>query len=122
MKKFLAKVSVASVGLLTPVFAFAAEGVDTSGLLVLVNKAQQLVAAVIPLLIGVALLGLMWGVLQYLFGKKDDGKSFMIWGIIALFVMTSVWGLVSIVRSTIIPNSQSNQLRPGEIPTVPTYN
>jgi apolipoprotein N-acyltransferase len=121
MKKFLGKMSVVSVGLLTPVFAFA-EGVDTSGLLVLINKFQQLIAAVIPLLIGLALLAFLYGVLMYLFGKqKDEAKDFMIWGIIALFVMTSVWGLVSILRSTILPNSASNQLRAGDIPTVPTY-
>ncbi len=122
MKKFLAKVSVATVGLLTPVFVFAQTvGDTTNGLLYLVNKFKQLIDAVIPVLIGVALLAFMWGILQYLFGKKEDGKSFMIWGVIALFVMTSVWGLVSIVRSTILPNNQSNTLRGADIPRVPTY-
>lgn len=122
MKKFLAKVSVASVAFLTPVLVFAQTvGDTTNGLLYLVNKFKQLIDAVIPVLIGVALLAFMWGILQYLFGKKEDGKSFMIWGIIALFVMTSVWGLVSIVRSTILPNSQSNTLRGADIPKVPTY-
>ncbi len=123
MKKFLGKVSVGAVGLLTPVFAFAQSGPDTSGLLVLLDKVQGLIAAIIPILIGLALLTFLWGVLTYLFKKdKEEGKNFMIWGIIALFVMTSVWGLVSILRSTILPNSQENQLRPGDIPQAPTFN
>lgn len=125
MKKFLGKMSVVSVGILTPVFVFAqgGGGVNTSGLLNLVNKFQELIAAVIPVLIGLALLAFLWGVLMYLFGKDKDGaRDFMIWGIIALFVMTSVWGLVSILRSTILPGgSANNQLRSGDIPTVPTY-
>lgn len=122
MKKFLGTLSASSVALLTPVLAFAQSGVDTSGLLVLLNKFQQLVAAVIPILIGLALLAFLWGVLTYLFGKDKAGaKEFMIWGIIALFVMTSVWGLVHILRSTVLPNSQSNQLNPGDIPQIPTF-
>jgi hypothetical protein len=122
MKKFLGKVSVVAVGVMIPVFAFAQTVGDTgNGLLYLINRFQQLIQAVIPVLIGLALLGFMWGILQYVFGKKEDGKNFMIWGIIALFVMTSVWGLVSILRSTILPNSQSNTLDRSDIPTVPAY-
>jgi len=47
----------------------------------------------------------IWGVVQYLINaqeetKREKGKQFMIWGIIALTVMTCVWGLVSIVGTT----------------------
>ena len=119
MKNVLSKISILSVGLMTPMFAFAQ--VQTSGILNLLNKIQGLIAAIIPILIGLALLAFMWGILQYLFGKKDDGKTYMIWGIVALFVMTSVWRLVSIVRSTILPDSNSNQLNPADIPQAPRF-
>ena len=47
----------------------------------------------------------VWGVVQYVINadeesKKSKGKQFMIWGIIALTVMVSVWGLVKIVGDT----------------------
>ena len=47
----------------------------------------------------------IWGVVQYVINgeeeaKKAKGKQFMIWGIIALAVMVSVWGLVSILTHT----------------------
>lgn len=32
--------------------------------------------------------------------KRKQGKQYMIWGIIALFVMVSIWGLVAILTNT----------------------
>ncbi len=61
--------------------------------------------SVIPLIIALALTMFVWGVVQYVINsdeeaKKEKGKQFMIWGIIALAVMFSVWGLVNILGST----------------------
>jgi hypothetical protein len=61
--------------------------------------------SVIPLIFAVATLMFIWGVVQYVINtedeaKKSKGRQFMIWGIIALAVMVSVWGLVSILSGT----------------------
>jgi hypothetical protein len=32
--------------------------------------------------------------------KKEEGKQYMLWGIVGIFVMVSVWGLVNIVKQT----------------------
>lgn len=59
----------------------------------------------------------MWGVAQYIKGAgdaKQEGRQIMIWGVIALFVMTSVYGLVNVVARTLdLENTQPNvpQLR-----------
>ncbi len=120
MKKVLSKISVAVVGLLTPFFVFANSGVDTSGLFSLLNKIDGLVARIIPILIGLALLAFLWGIMRYLFSdKKDDAKTLMIWGIIALFVMTSVWGLVAILSDTILGTNRNTNLPPS-VPSVPS--
>jgi len=116
MKKILQNASIVSVGLLTPFFAFA-----QSGVLNLLNQVQVIISAIIPVLIGLALLAFMFGVLKYIFGKKEEGKTTMLWGIVALFVMTSVWGLVSIVRTTIVPDGATNQLRSQDIPQAPRF-
>jgi hypothetical protein len=47
----------------------------------------------------------MWGVVQYILNneeeaKREKGKQFMLWGIIALFVMFSVWGLIKVLGNT----------------------
>jgi len=59
---------------------------------------------IVPLLIGLAVVVFIYGVLVLMFSeggeKKEDGKKFMIWGIVGIFVMVSVWGLVGILKST----------------------
>jgi hypothetical protein len=75
-----------------------------------------LVRSVIPLLVALAVIGFIWGVIQYFLNpdneeKKKNGKTFMLWGIIALFVMTSIWGLVNVFSGT---------FKTGK-PVVPTF-
>ncbi|MDD5721481.1 MAG: pilin [Candidatus Pacebacteria bacterium] len=63
-------------------------------------------SAVIPLIFAVATVMFVWGVVQFFIlnadeeAKRAQGKQFMIWGIIALAVMLSVWGLVGILGTT----------------------
>lgn len=61
--------------------------------------------AIIPLIFTIAFMFFVWGVVQYVLypddeGKKDKGRQFMIWGLIALTVMFSTWGLVNILAGT----------------------
>ncbi len=46
-------------------------------------------------------------------GSKEEGKSIMIWGIVALFVMTSVWGIVRLIRTELGINQNGNIEIPG---------
>lgn len=61
--------------------------------------------AVIPLIFALAMAMFIWGVVQFVINsdeeaKKEKGRQFMIWGVIALTVMVSVWGLVAILGNT----------------------
>ncbi len=62
--------------------------------------------SVIPLIFALATAVFLWGMVRFLFinvgeeTKREQGKQFMIWGVIALAVMLSVWGLVGVLRST----------------------
>lgn len=75
---------------------------------------------VIPLLIGVAVAAFIYGIIQYFLNpdneeKRKAGKSFMVWGIISLFVMVSFWGIVNILQGT-FTNGVSSQVK---MPTLP---
>ena len=88
------------------VFAFPViTSAQSNGLKNLVGEAGGLIQALIPIVIGLAVLVFLWGVLRYVIASDDAGKEqgriFMLWGIIALFVMVSVWGLVNILRETL---------------------
>lgn len=57
-----------------------------------------------PILITVAVLYFFWGLIEYIRGgteEKEKGRSTMVWGIIALFVMVSVFGLIQLVGNTL---------------------
>lgn len=61
--------------------------------------------AIIPLIFALATVLFVWGVVKYVINndeqaKKEEGRQFMLWGIIALSVMVSVWGIVKIVGNT----------------------
>src|SRR5690606_30841410 len=71
----------------------------------LIGMVGGIVQALIPIVIGLGVLVFLWGVLKYVLNSSDagkaEGRTFMLWGIIALFVMVSVWGLVNILRDSL---------------------
>jgi hypothetical protein len=77
----------------------------------LVQSIGRIVNLIIPILFALALLGFFYGLVKYIFGKEDDkaaAKKTMIWGVIALFIMASVWGLVSFVGSAVGIDQNTN--------------
>ena len=62
--------------------------------------------SIIPLIFAIALVMFIWGAVKFFIinsdeeAQREQGKQFMIWGIIALTVMLSVWGLVALLGST----------------------
>jgi heme/copper-type cytochrome/quinol oxidase subunit 2 len=78
---------------------------NTSGLGGVLDFIGNVITAVIPLIIGVAVLLFLFGVLKYVTNggdpeKRTEARNTMIWGIIAIFVMVSVWGLVNVLTNT----------------------
>ncbi|HEY1036994.1 MAG TPA: hypothetical protein VGE62_00265 [Candidatus Paceibacterota bacterium] len=63
-----------------------------------------LVQMLIPLVVALTLLVFMWGVFQLVRSSSEDarkeGIAIITYGIVSLFVMVSVWGLVQILTST----------------------
>lgn len=62
--------------------------------------------SIIPFMFALAFALFIWGVVQFVIlnageeAKRAQGRSFMIWGVIALAVMLGVWGLVRVVGGT----------------------
>lgn len=60
---------------------------------------------VLPLLVSLAVVFFLWGVIQYVINpasteEREKGQQYMIWGIIGIFVIVSIWGLVAILTGT----------------------
>jgi len=97
------KVSAAVASSLLPLVAFA-QYTPSQGVTGLISFVNALTKMVLPVLISVAVVYFIWQVFVFVIADSDEKKSKakgqMIWGIVGLFVMVSVWGLVAILVST----------------------
>lgn len=71
----------------------------------LVMKIVNLLGDLVPLVVGFAVLVFLYGLFGYMMNIGDESKrkesiSYIIYGLIGLFVMTAVWGLVSLLSRT----------------------
>lgn len=87
-----------------PLVTLAGEGDGTiDGLL---GQAETIISRLIPIIVGVALLLFFIGLVQYVrAGESDESKKkargLIIYGIIILAVMASVWGLVAFLTDSL---------------------
>ncbi|MEI8062002.1 MAG: hypothetical protein WCG97_01770 [bacterium] len=77
----------------------------TSTFAALINQFIGYVRMLIPFIIALTILVFLWGVFKLIWAGDSDaavteGKVFITWGIVSLFVMVSVWGLVRIFTKT----------------------
>jgi hypothetical protein len=92
---------------LLPALAFAQDLTEFENL---VDAIGRIVQALTPIVVALALLYFFWGLAKYILASGDEvdkakGRDIMIWGIVALFVMVSVWGIVEILGSALSVDS-----------------
>jgi len=97
---------------------------DLEGLVVL---AGSMVNMLVPIVSTLVVLFFFWGLAQYVLAAGDEekakeGKSIMIWGAIALFVMVSIWGIIGFLQQTLGTRNTNTQTETVELPNVvPSY-
>ncbi len=102
------KIATLAFGLTPTLDSVGGSSAGSSGpnLSSLVDSLLALINNLIPLVIGLGLLAFLWGVAQFIRSgegdarARDDAKWMIGAGIIGLFVMVSVWGLVNFVHAT----------------------
>jgi len=99
MKRILATVLVSAF----PIVALA-QYTPSQGVGGLFGLAAGILKLALPLIISLAVVWFVFNVFWYAVAgdeeKKAKAKTQMIWGIVGIFVMVSVWGLVGILQST----------------------
>lgn len=76
-------------------------GSGTTGIIGVLNT------IIVPLIFTLAFLVFIWGVVSYFFlhggedTKREEGRQFILWGILGMVVLFSVWGLVNMLLSTL---------------------
>jgi protein-S-isoprenylcysteine O-methyltransferase Ste14 len=92
------KFSIVSASLL-PLFALAVFDPNA-----LTNTFGTVISSLVPIFMTLALLVFIWGLIKYISSAGDpekakEGKSIMIWGVVALFVMATIWGLTGTIAT-----------------------
>lgn len=86
---------------------------------VLLCRIATVLNNVIPILITLAVIYFIWGVIHYAIARdesaKTEGRGAMIWGLVALMVIVSVWGLVNFIKNFVGINADDNEI---EIPCI----
>ena len=76
---------------------------SAASILTILALANTVLNALIGILITAAIVALFWGLVKYLFTEgegKSDGIKLMAYGVFAIFVMVSVWGIVRLLQNT----------------------
>ena len=102
MKKFLLTTAL----FLLPSVALA----DVTNLTSLISQLQTVINALIPLLFSIALIGFIVGVIRYIWSagnpsKIKEARSFIVFSIIGIAVMLSVWSLALFVKNSFFPDA-----------------
>ncbi len=71
----------------------------------LLRDFKSLLDLLIPIIFALALIFFFYGLAQFIRSVSDktiqEGKNKMIWGIIALFVMISIWGIIGYIGDSL---------------------
>jgi hypothetical protein len=102
----LKKLSVLALLIATPAIASAETIRDFKELMAYVQGALN---AFVPLLFGLGTVAFMWGVIKYLLAgspqKLNEARSYIIYSIVALTIMISIWGIVAVVKNAFFEDS-----------------
>ena len=109
MKK--AKSFILAALIIFPAMVFAQKSVTDAG--TLYNAIVYIVNLTMQLLIGLAVFILAWGIFKFIYNAGDEaaraeGRQLILWGIIGIFAMVSVWGLVNIIAGTLSLNNETS--------------
>lgn len=79
---------------------------------ILGNIITQIVNPLIYLLIGLAVIYFLYGVLVFVRNadnseKRAEGASHIIWGIVGIAIMFSVFTFIHVIRNTVGPNERN---------------
>lgn len=111
-------IHIAVLGLaLAPAIASAQGFLNT--LQNIIQTLGQIVQTLLPIVFALAILAFFYGIFRYIFSggadEKASAKHVMIWSLVAIFVMASLFGIIQLAQSTLGINQGSGNLTPTGI-------
>ncbi len=71
----------------------------------LINALNRLMNAIVPFLVGLSVFVVIYGIFGYISHsaeeeKRAEARQFILWGVIFIFAMLSIWGLINLLSNT----------------------
>lgn len=111
--------ALAVAAFLAPLVASAASITDTLLL------ASSVLNALIGLSITAAIVVFFYGMIRYMIspdaGKKSEGMKMAIYGVVTIFIMVSIWGIIRLLQSTFKVTSTDPIIPRGVVITPTSY-
>ncbi len=84
----------------------------------LIGAIAVLVGTLVPILVTLGLAVFLWGLVRYLWGSGgkadiEGAKKLIKWGLLILFVMVSVWGIINLMQAALNVNKNAEARGPG---------
>ncbi|NTV22328.1 MAG: hypothetical protein HGB03_02055 [Candidatus Yonathbacteria bacterium] len=97
-----------------PLFVFAAPGTFSE----LATMLVEIIDVAVPVIVTLALVAFLFGLAKMLFSAGDsasysEGSKIMVYGIVSLFVIVALWGLIEVAQQTIFETTST------EVPQTP---
>jgi hypothetical protein len=115
MKKTVAQsLSLAFILFAAPLVASAQA---LTPLVQLVASVGEVLNLLIPVLIAAAIVVFFWGLVQYIWHPEiETGRKTMIAGILSLFIMVSIWGIVGLAQNALLGGSSGGNIVTPHVP------
>ena len=106
MSKLFKRIGIVLGILVVPTFVFAitVPGSTQGNVNTLFETIRDIVNAAVPVLITLGVVFLIYGIISFMTAKDEEkkkaGKNTMIYGIIGLFVIVSIWGIIALIQQS----------------------
>lgn len=76
-------------------------GNGSTGIIGIIN------VVIVPVIFAASFAVFVWGIVKYFFlhineeNSREEGRNFILWGLIGMVVLFSVWGFVKLLLSTL---------------------
>jgi len=88
------------LGLSMPILTFA------NPMLTLATDFGTFWATIFPVSSGLAVIFFFWGLAKFIWysgdeKKRDEGKGVMTWGVVAMFILVTIWGILGFLQQSL---------------------
>ncbi len=117
MKKLL---GIAAIAFFIPLLVFAQNSTGFQGVQVftnfenLIQTIGNIISDLVPILVTLAIVVFFIGLIQYIFkpDDKEKSKKTMFAGIVSIFIMVSLWGIITLMQNVFGISNTATQSAP----------